>query len=278
MADLYDFTDYKSYLNEKLDNLDSGGRGSRARMSRSIGCQTAYTAQVLRGRAHFSLEQAEGINSFLGHTEEQGHYFLLLIQLAKAGVPKLKDRFQKQIELLQQDRTLLKNRLGVDQKLAKLDQAIYYSSWVYGAIHALISVPGFQSPEAIAKRLGIGVRKATEAVEFLLFAGLIERSKNGSLRIGNGQIHLAATSPLIAKHHLNWRLQAMQAIEYDPQLGLHYSSVVSISRSDEKKIYEMLVATLKEIKATVKVSKEEEVASLSIDFFPVQPQARTFKD
>jgi hypothetical protein len=49
-------------------------------LSRAIGCQTAYTAQVLKGTAHFSLEQAEAINDFLGHPEEQGHLLLLLIQ------------------------------------------------------------------------------------------------------------------------------------------------------------------------------------------------------
>lgn len=76
----YAFTDYKIYLNKKLDDLDEGGRGARARMSRAIGCQTAYTARVLRGDAQFSLEHAEGINDFLGHNEGQGHYFILLVQ------------------------------------------------------------------------------------------------------------------------------------------------------------------------------------------------------
>ena len=98
MIDLFEYTQYKDFLNDKLDELDQGGRGSRAQMSRAIDCQTAYTAQVLRGSAHFSLEQAEAINEFLGHTEDQGYYFLTLLQWAKAGTKKLQNRFIMKLE------------------------------------------------------------------------------------------------------------------------------------------------------------------------------------
>ena len=267
--DVYRLRDYKAYLNKRLDELDEGGRGSRARMSRAIACQTAYTAQVLRGVAHFNLEQGEAINDFLGHTEEQGHFFLLLIQFARAGMPKLKSRFQKQIESIVEGRQLLKNRLGVKEHLAEHDQLIYYSSWFYGALHALVSIPTYQTPERIAERLQIGIKQAAEALEFLLKSGLIERTQKGTLQIGKGQIHLGADSPLIAKHHINWRLQAIRAVERNPKAGLHYSSVVSISRKDEEHIRDTLTNFLQTIKPIIRESKEEEACSLSIDFFRI---------
>jgi uncharacterized protein (TIGR02147 family) len=267
MIDLFEFEDYKSFLNEKLDDLDKGGRGSRARMSRFIGCQTAYTAQVLRGSAHLSLEQAEAINEFLGHTEDQGAYFLLLIQWQKAGTQKLRMRFRKQLDDLRKSRAVLKNRLEVPAHLTEHYQMTYYSSWIFGAIHALVSIPGFQDAEKIGERLGLEVRQVSEALDFLFQARVLEKTKKGEIKIGTGQIHLGTDSPLVRKHHLNWRLQAMMAIEKNLHEGLHYSSVVSISKKDRQLIHQKLIEYLKELKAIVRDSKEEELCSLSFDFF-----------
>lgn len=267
MRSLYSYINYKDYLNTKLDSLDDGGRGTRSQMSRSIGCQTAYTARVLRGDAHFSLEQAEGINDFIGHSEDQGHYFLLLIQFAKAGSPKLRSRFQKMIQEAQESQSLLKHRLGAKENLDENDRVMFYSSWIYPAIHALISISGYQSPEKISQRLKISLRQAVSSLEFLMKAGLVERTKNGTLRIGRAQTHLGADSPLIAKHHTSWRTQAIRAIEDDPQRGLHYSSVVSLSRKDYESLREDFIETIKRAKEVIRKSPEEEICCFSLDFF-----------
>src|SRR4051812_4695342 len=112
--DVFQFDDYKAYLNERLDDpARGGGRGSRSRLSAAMGCQTAYTAQVLKGGAHLSLEQAEAANEFLGHSEEEGAFLLLLVQLARAGTLKLRQRFHREVEKTRRARLLLKNRLGV---------------------------------------------------------------------------------------------------------------------------------------------------------------------
>src|SRR5690348_10459892 len=136
---IFDHDSYKLYLNERLDDhTSSGGRGSRTRLSKAISCQTAYTAQVLRGSAHFSLEQAEAINDFLGHTEEEGHFLLLLIQRERAGTKSLRQRFNRQIKAIRDKRHLLVNRLQIVQPLGPNEQMTYYSSWHYAAIHALV--------------------------------------------------------------------------------------------------------------------------------------------
>ncbi|MBK7890892.1 MAG: TIGR02147 family protein [Bdellovibrionales bacterium] len=269
MLDLFEYEDYKNFLNQKLDELDHGGRGARARMSRTIGCQTAYTAQVLRGNAHFSLEHGEAINDFLGHTDSQGQYFLLLIQYAKAGTPKLQNRFHKQIAELQKSHTQIKNQLGIGEHLVQRDQQVYYSSWVYGAIHALVSIPGHQSAESIASRLGIETKKAAEALDFLYRAQLLEKNKRGELSVGKRQIHLGADSPFIGRHHVNWRLQSILAIENQIERGLHYSSVISISKKDQSQIRQKIVNTLAALKPLIRESKEEELCSLCFDFFPL---------
>lgn len=264
---LFAFTDYKRYLNERLDNTSAGGgRGSRSRLASHTGVQTSYLAQVLRGNAQLSLEQAEQTNVFLQHTEKESLYFLTLVQSARAGSVALRNRLAKQIASLREEHLTLKNRLSVSQPLNEHHQVTYYSSWLYGAIHALVSVPGFQSAEKIANELKVSPRAVTEAIEFLSSCGILVRERK-HLKVGNARLHLPSDSPLIQKHHINWRLKAIQNLENEPSQSLHYSSVVSLSESDAKAIHEQLIQTIQKLKAVVHDSPEEDIRSICIDFF-----------
>lgn len=274
MRDLFLCDDYKEYLNLRLDDpAQNGGRGSRSRMAEAIGCQTAYVAQVLRGTAHFNLEQGELINDFLSHTDEQGSFFLLLIQYQRAGIAKLKNRFHRQMLDIRDARMALKNRLGVKQSLKERDQVLYYSSWHYSAIHAIVSIPGFQTVDKIAAALSLEPKIVAEALEFLLQSGLLKETRKASktlLEVGNTRIHLGNDSPLISKHHINWRLQGIRSVEKRRPEDLHYSSVFSISRKDALRIREGLIEHIKSVKAVIKDSPEEELHSFSLDLFKVE--------
>lgn len=124
-----------------------------------------------------------------------------------------------------------------------------------------------QTAEKIAQRLNVSIKHASEGIEFMLAAGLLELTTKGELRVGKSQIHLGADSPLISKHHINWRLQAIRSIDHDPNGGLHDSSVISISKKDEKVISEKLIETIKELKQVIRESKEEDIAVFSLDLF-----------
>ena len=267
--DIFHYDDYKIYLNNRLDDLSrGGGRGARSRLSQALGCQTAYTAQVLKGHAHFSLEQADAANDYLGHSEEEANYFLLLLQKARAGTPKLRERFERELTKIKEARMLLKNRFGVQSILNIEAQTQYYSSWYYAAVHVLASIPGMNTAKAMANHLSVELSKIQSALNFLCEVGILKEAADG-YSIGTARLHLGADSPLIAKHHTNWRLQAIRSLERSEPGALHYSSVVSISEKDHLLIREMIVKNLEKIKATVRESKEEQAHCLSIDFFRV---------
>ena len=138
---VFDYDDYKDYVRDALDARAENKRGERSRLASFVGCHTAYVSQVLNGAAHFSLEQAEKINHFLGHGKEQSLFFLFLIQLARAGTPSLRKVFEEQLRALKEKQFVLKDRLQFNKTLSREDQATFYSSWHYGAAHVLVSVP-----------------------------------------------------------------------------------------------------------------------------------------
>jgi uncharacterized protein (TIGR02147 family) len=268
-SDVIDYKSYKGYVNNWLDDPSrGGGHGSRAKLAKAIGCQTSYVAQVLKGSAHFSLEQIEALNLFMGHTEQEGSYLLSLVQYERAGSVPLKARFKKQLEEIQDSRLLLKNRLGVGQPLSSEHQAIYYSVWYYAAIHMMVSQERFQTAKSIADYLGLDIAPVNRALHFLLEIGLIDK-KGGQFRVGQKRIHLGSDSPLISKHHINWRLQAIRSLEKSRKEDLHYSSVATVSTEDVLKIRELLTRAIANAKSIIKDSPDEEIVCLSIDFFRV---------
>jgi len=263
---LFDYSDYKHYIRYVLETRSETKRGERSRLAAFIGCHTAYISQVLKGSAHFSLEQGEQINLFFGHNKTQGLFFLLLIQWARAGTPALRQVFEEQLQSLKEKQFVLKDRLEFKKTLSREDQSIFYSSWHFGAIHVLVSIPGCHTERGMAKYLGLPVERVSAVLQFLLSVGLVVR-KEGRYEVGTSHIHLEHDSPMISKHHVNWRLQAMHSLDQMRKPDLHYSSVISCSKADADEIRSVLVKAIEGVRAVVKESPNEEGFFYGIDFF-----------
>ena len=266
MKTIFDHQNYKTYLEMAEEAEVLGKRGFRSAVARAAGCQTAYVSQVLNGGANLSLEQAELISTLLGHSREEGHYFLLLVQLERAGTSSLKSYFQSQVAEVLQKRMVLKHRLDVKATLSVEHQATYYSAWYFAAIHVALTIPELRQPESIARRLKLPLSLVKETLEFLLSVGLAVY-ENGKWQIGTTRIHLANDSPLISKHHTNWRMQSIAAFDRRNADDLHYSSVVTLSDDDVLKVKSRLVETIEQIKTIIKDSPGEGVHSFTLDFF-----------
>jgi uncharacterized protein (TIGR02147 family) len=265
---IYEYTDYKLYLEDLIHSKPKEGRGFKAKIAETIRCQTAYVSQVFNGGAHFSLEQADQINRFLGHRRDESSFFLLLVQHARAGTATLRELFHEQI---QEQREKLLNPQRKNAKGGQLspeDQVVYYSYWDYAAVHVLLSLPRFRTKEAIAECLRIPLMRATEILDFLLAAGLAVR-EGDEYRVGATSIHLDRESPMVARIHSNWRFRAIQAIDHNHKENLHYSSIMAISRTDVDRLKTMIREFIQTTKPVIRESQEEIVQCLIIDLFPV---------
>ena len=267
MKNVFEFNRYKPYLNGVLGQKGQK-TGRRSEAARHIGCQTAYLSQVLNGNAHLSLEQAYSLNEFLGHDEEQAEFFLLLIQKDRAGTPALKSYFAAKLEAINERRLVIKNRLKDQETLSAPDQATYYSSWYYACIHVMVTIPGLQDKESIAKHLNLPLAQIASALEFLVSRGLVV-DDGGRYKIGPSHVHLAHDAPFITKHHANWRTRALVAIDHVKKDDLHYSMVGTISRADARKIKERIVEMIQENMKTFAPSKEEAVFVIAFVFFEI---------
>ena len=262
---VYEYISYKTYM-KKLLSTSGKDRGARSKLAKFLNCQTGYISQVLRGNTDFSLEHAVKINEFLEHDEEEKHFFMLLVHYERAGSADLKKYYKKQIDLILRERSEIKSRINEDSALSKEDHAEYYSQWYYAAVHVIVSINKYQTKAKIKERLKLDQSSLNKVLSFLQKKQLIFEEK-GVYKIGARRIHLSKDSPMIPKHHTNWRIESLKALERGEVNNLHYSSVITLSKSDAEKIKEVLLSSIERIEPILTLSPEEDIYSMNLDFF-----------
>jgi len=266
---VWEFLTYRDYLLSKL-GAEGSRSGSRKELAAAIEVHTTHVSQVLKGKAEFSQEQAEAINSFFGHTEDEGEYFLLLLLKDRAGSAKLKARYNSKIQKMRDARLNISKRLNVDNAISEKDRERFYSSAVYGATHVLCSLPQYKNTESLSEALHLPKQRVAEVVEFLLKIGVLKQEKD-QLFPGPRHVHLANDSEMILKHHINWRMHCVSNLQFLDKEDLHYSACLSISNADAFRVKEGILETLKK---TISIVGESEVESgyvLNFDFYKLVP-------
>ena len=131
------------------------------------------------------------------------------------------------------------------------------------------AIEELNNKEAIAQRLGISLDQVSEAVDFLAEIGLI-RENSGRLEMMGQHIHISADSPLVRRHHLNWRTLAMNKIDKISMTdSLFFTGPVVVSRTDAEKIKEALLKTLDSFRKISGPSECESLFCLNIDWFEI---------
>jgi uncharacterized protein (TIGR02147 family) len=264
---IFEFKDYRTYLRSYIRHLPRKGRGELSKIAKHLRINTTLLSQIMSSGREFSPEQALSLSEYLAHTEIETDYFALLVQHQRAGNSRLKKYLEKKLELMREEALKLSKRISHEKKLSDHERAIFYSSWIFSAIHLFTSTSqkGVTLDEIVA-RFSLPRNKAVDVMQFLLSSGLcIEKS--GHYSMGVQSTFVERGSPYLLKHHSNWRLKAIQKSENLTERELQYSGQFSLSHRDFEALREKLADFLKTANELVKDSPAEEIASLNIDWF-----------
>lgn len=262
---IFDYQNYKTFLRAKAGPKDSRS-GVRAAIAKYLNCQQTYISQVLYKDADLSLEHAEKLVGFFEFDPEEKNYWLLMVQVERAGTVSLKNYFREQMNELVRKRLTITERLGKNQKLSEHQQAVYYSSWQYAAVHVALGIPELQTYSQLKNYLNIQPDRLTEILNFLCTTGLASKKDNKYLT-GEVQVRIGKDSPLVVQHHGHWRQQAIESLEREEITDLHYTGVISLSEKDVTKLKNHLMETIRTSLEIVRPSKEEKLYNLNIDFY-----------
>jgi uncharacterized protein (TIGR02147 family) len=222
-------------------------------------------SQIFRGDRELSLEQALGVSTFMGLSEAERDYFLLLVQRARAGTHELRDVLTKQLEAMKTAAQALKNRVK-HEKFTNEDRATFYSHWYYSAVRLGISIPKANTISAISEHLHLDRALVSKIIDFLLKNNLIIE-KNGKYQMGPQVTHVGHDSPFVTRHHTNWRLKALQSIDKIDEKDLFYTGPMALSYEAAASIRHLLVNLVEKSTKVASASDSETLRCLNIDWF-----------
>lgn len=268
MAQVFDYLDYREYLGDWIRDHAKGGYGLRKQLAEFLQIQSAFVSQVLHKNAQLSLEHGCRLNEYLEHSPEEADFFMLLLHFQRAGSNDLRHYYRSKIDHIAKERLLFKNRVGPRSSLDAEAKARYYSAWYYGAIRVLLAVPGFDTKDAIAKRLKISAKTVHSCLKFLVEYGLAVEN-DGKFSYGVAHLVLEQDSPFYSKHQANWRLQALRAADERRENDLHYAVVFALSQEDQLRLKGLIVDFVEEMNQIARPSPSETLSAFCLDWFEV---------
>jgi uncharacterized protein (TIGR02147 family) len=262
---LYEYTDYKTYVNDWIEAQPSNGHGQLRQMSLYLQINSVVMSQVFRGDRDLTPEQALELVYFFGLTDLERDYFLLLVQKARAGSEKLKKVLQSQLEKIADSALSLKNRIK-HQKFGEEEKALFYSHWYYSAVRLTTSIPHINNVSSLAEYLNLDRALVSKVITFLLKKKLIVENEDG-FHIGPQVTHVGQESPFVNRHHTNWRLQALHAMDKKSETDFFYTGPMVLSKDLAKEIHKTLLDLIAKSTKKVELSESETLRCLNIDWF-----------
>lgn len=263
---IYQFDDYKDFFNHWVASLPKQGHGEYRRVSLALNVSTTMISQVFKGDKELSLELACDLCEHLNMNEDETDYFLLMVEHRRAGSVKLQKRLYKQIHERREKAQKLENRLKKETVLNEEQRSVFYSSWLYSGIRLVASCEKYNDSETIAQHLNLPRNQVQKILDFLLLHGLLVQKK-GQLELGPSRTFLGSSSMLVAKHHQNWRLQALNKMVSSDEKNLFYTSPMSMSEEVAESIRHEISNLIDKSLKLVAPSASETTRCLNVDWF-----------
>jgi len=264
---IYEYRDYKAFFTDRLHSMPKKGRGEYRKWALHLGVSTTLISQIFKGDKHLNLEMASDLADLIGLTAQETDYFFLLVELARAGSERLKQKIERRVKESQDRAQKLSERLPQDVQLTEEQKLIFYSSWLYTGSWVSSARPDVQSAEDLARVLNQPRASVQKVLQFLLESGLCV-VKGGNLDVGPMRTHIASDSPLVSKHHQNWRLRAMEKMAtHEEARDLFYSAPMALNEEVAARVRAELPAFIEKINKWVVPAPSEIVRCLNIDWF-----------
>ncbi len=262
---IYRETDYRNVI-LKMIEIEGGAHGLRSKLARAAGCQPAYFSQMLAGQVHLTPEHASSLIDYWQLEARAGEYFLVLVHIGRAGTPSLKQKLNKQAEVLAAAALSTERRIvdPVEEHQASL---LYYSHWRMSAIHVLLAIKKFQDPKNLATQLKLSPADVERSLAELERVGLAQRQ--GDRWIATLK-NLHVDTPTVSNlHHGNWRNHSQNYLNYGGADDFHFTNVCTLSEKDFYGIRKTLCEVVEKTTKVIEPSEEQLGACMIIDWYKI---------
>lgn len=271
MKSIFEFKNYRKYLEWAFEQRASNGFGEAKKLAEYLRIHPTFVSQVLKGAKSLSAEQSLGVTKYLNLNNLETDYFLLLVQIDRAGTSDLKKHLQAKLIEIESKANQLVNRVKHDARLTSEQQATFYSDWLYSACRLSTLLPNMQTLDQLSAYLRVSKVRLKDVTDFLVDAGML-KLEGGRFEIGPLATHLDGRSPWIKSHHTNWRQKALERLSFPDEASLHYSAPMTLSLEDMKKVKEILIKSINDVDEVLEPSPSETLVCLNIDWFKINSE------
>lgn len=281
--EIYLYDHYLRFLQDQIDRkkrMDS--RYSFASLAKRIGVQRSFFSAVLKGRAHFSMDQLYLLGMELEISDSEMEYILLLLEIARCQNEKrrkflLQRRNKMRDENLNSDQALTaksgkisaKSRSST-KKPETRDLGSYHSNIQHSIVHMYLSIPEYlQNPFLLTRKLGINAKDLQCSLDLLEEAGIIESHSSG-YKMKPVHPFIDESSPQFRQYSSGFRVKALDALQkFDPRD--HFVTLCFTADEETRmEIRRKFLAFLKEISQFVEEAPSRGVFHMNFDLFKLR--------
>lgn len=256
---------YKQFLKAVIAHHDA--RGIISQIATICGCDRTYISQVLNGKADLTPDHIIQFSEHFGLDEIESNYLLLLLLRDRSASAKARKSLEARLKTLKTEALTLSNKISSTESTYDIPEelrTLYYSNWMYGAVHILTSIADYQTPAAIAQKIHTPVTTVNQVLKDLEAMRLVRGEKGRFVHLG-GDVYLPRQSSQISAHHLGWRMKAVErSLEKD---DVHYTLAFSVSANDVEKLRTQIVDLIESQRRLVRDSGAEVACAFCVDFF-----------
>ncbi len=267
---IFDFQDYKTYINDYVSSLPNLGRGEYGRIAKAASISSTLVSQVFKGERELTLDQAFLIAEYLNLNSDEGTYFELLVLKQRSGIKRKSEMYQaKIIDLQKKNKSFKKHIKPKKLELTQKEEIKYYTEWLHSALRLISEIKGYQHIEEISLKLKIDLNIIKESAEFLSKVGLVEYN-NGVVRGLKKNIHQEKSSPLDSLRQQTWRMKALENFQRKKREDYFFNALMTINSKQIDEIKEILQSSVGLIgKQVGQTTVPDEMMCLNIDFFEI---------
>jgi len=260
--EVFGFENFREYIHRRIQALPGRGRGENLKIAKDLRIHSTTWSQILSGKRGLGLDQACRLAAYFGLNRRETEYFILLAEMDQAESKALRQILRDRLERIKNEAPSAQET-GLDDR----EQGIYYSNWQYGAVRLATLIPEYQTLDQIAEHFRLSLSAVRQIVDFLVSAGLCVET-SGHILAGRRRTNVGLDSPHLDRHHMNWRIKALEAISRgDGPSELRYTSPMSVSEADVARVRSILINAIQEVDHIIDQSADEKLVGLNIDLF-----------
>lgn len=239
-----------------------------SRLAEAAGCQRSYLSRVMGSEVQLTPDHIYGIADYLRLSESETEFLLTQIEFERSASQSYRAHLKKKLQRLQKQNEDLQKKVQRSSSPDETTSAVYYSHWMFVALHILVSIPHYQTARAMSERLQLPLELVNDSLVRLNEMGLV-KYHGGRWSFGGGELHVSKDSPWVALHHQNWRQRAVLDAQKRSTESVHFTVVQSLDEKAWQQVKQKLIEFIEQASKIAGPAKEEKLICLCADFFEV---------